>query len=75
MLNKDILIVKWYYPESTELFIEDQAFSQLYDLAPPPLSRQQVVFPSQYSCVSPVELTDGGMGEPNKTTARKPGPL
>jgi hypothetical protein len=28
-----------------------------------PLSSQQVVSPSQYSCVSPVELTDGKEGE------------
>jgi hypothetical protein len=56
-----------------------------YDSAPrrkpqPPLSRQQVFSLSQSSCVSPVEFTDmregqGVGGEPNHTTARKPGPL
>ncbi len=42
-----------------ECFIQDQAFSLLNDLAPPPpLSYQLVVSLSQSSCVSPVELTD-----------------
>jgi hypothetical protein len=46
----------------------------------PTLSRQKVVYLSQSSCLSPVELTDrnGGDGEgeePNHTTMRKPGPL
>ncbi len=45
---------------------------------PLPLSREQVVSLSPSSCVSPVELTDGGRGrgageEPNHMTARKPG--
>ncbi len=66
--------------ESIEWFIEDQAFSPSYDLAPPPLSRQKVVSLAQSSCVSPVEMNDGrreeGVGEePNHTTVRKPGPL
>ncbi len=56
---------------------------QSYDSAPrplpSPLSRQQVDSLSQFSCVSPVELTDGGVGEgvgeePNHTTAKKLGP-
>jgi hypothetical protein len=46
---------------------------------PSPLSRQQVVFLSQFSCVSPVELTGGrgdGVGEePNYKATRKPGLL
>ncbi len=38
----------------------DQAFSSLYDLAPPfPLSYQQVVYLSQSCCVSLVELLKG----------------
>ncbi len=50
----------------------------LAHLLPPP-SREQVVYLSQSSCVSPVELSEGegeGVGEePNHTTARKPYPL
>ncbi len=46
--------------ESIEWFIEDQAFLLSYDLAPrplpPPLSCQQLVYLSQSSSVSPVEL-------------------
>ncbi len=71
--------------ESIELFIENQAVSPSYDLdprpPPSPLSRQQVVSLSQSLCVSPIELTDwrsgdGGRGKkPNRTAARKPGPL
>jgi len=43
-----------------------------------PLSLQQVVSLSQYSCVSPVEHTGGRRGEdvgeePNHKMARKPG--
>jgi hypothetical protein len=68
------------------MIIEDDAFSLSYDLAPPssptprPPFRQQVASLSQSSCLSPVELTDGRGGEevgeePNKTKARKPGPL
>ncbi len=55
--------------------IENQSFSTSYDLAPSPLSRQQVDFFSQSSCVSPVELTDGrgrrGKG-PNHRVYRVP---
>ncbi len=72
-------------PEGTELFIEDQACSPSYDLAPSPplspLSRRQDVSLSQSSSVSLVELTDGGGGgggrgweEPNHKTTRKSGP-
>jgi hypothetical protein len=46
--------------------------------SPPCLhSRQQVVYLSQSSYVSPVGITEGkGVGEePNHSTARKPGPL
>ncbi len=54
-----------------------------YDLAlgSHPLFRQQIVYLSQSSCVSPVRLNDGrGVGrgwafEPNHTTARKLEPL
>jgi|688.fasta_scaffold224188_1 hypothetical protein len=52
-------------PESNECFIEDQAFSLSYYLAPPhppPLSRQQVVSLSQSSCVPTVDCTDGRGG-------------
>ncbi len=49
---------------------QPDAFSPLYDLAPPPppspnpLFRQQIVSLAQSSCVSPVELTDGrGQGQ------------
>jgi hypothetical protein len=52
--------------ESIECFIQDQAFSPLFHLAPPsplpPLYRQQAVSLSQSSCVSSVELTDGRGG-------------
>ncbi len=55
------------YAESTECFVEDQAFPPSYDLAPPPtlspLSGHQVVSLSQSFCVSPFELTDGRGGE------------
>ncbi len=62
-------------PENTEWFIEDQALSMSYNLAPrppsAPLSREQVVSLSQSFCVPPIELTDGGRGEePNHATAR-----
>jgi hypothetical protein len=60
-------------------------FLAVYDSAPrphPPPSCQQVVSLSQSSCVSPVELNNGGEEgkgrvdeEPNHTTAKKPGPL
>ncbi len=56
--------------ESVELFTEDQAFSPSYYLAlPPPLYRQQAFSLSQFSCVSPVELTQdrGGEGEGKKS--------
>jgi hypothetical protein len=46
-----------------DLYVEDQAFSSSYDLAPPsppsPLSSQQDVFLCQSSCVSSFEFTDG----------------
>jgi hypothetical protein len=69
--------------ESIEWFIEDQAFLLSYDSAPrplpPPLSCQQLVFLSQSSSVSPVELTagegGGGGGWGAESTARKPSPL
>jgi hypothetical protein len=51
------------------MILEGQAFLRLNDSAPRPLpsrplpfSRQQVVSPSQSSCVSPVEHTDGKAG-------------
>jgi hypothetical protein len=70
----------WFGSESIELFIKDQAFLWSYESAPPhplsPLSREQVVSLSQSSHVSPVELTDGRVGEwvgeePNHMTTRK----
>jgi|688.fasta_scaffold1139158_1 hypothetical protein len=66
-------------PDSIELFIENQAFSPLYDLAPPPppLSRRKL-----YRRHKERYLADGRWGgggecgeEPNPTTARKTGPL
>jgi hypothetical protein len=50
------------HSDNIERFTENQAFSLSYDLAPtpPPSPRQRLVSISQSSCVSPVELTDGG---------------
>ncbi len=52
--------------ENVEWYIEDKAFLWSYDSAPrtppSPFSRQQVVYLSQSSCVSPVELTDERVG-------------
>jgi hypothetical protein len=52
--------------DNIELFMEDQAFSLSYELAPNPppplLFRQEIVPLSQSTCVSPVELTDKGGG-------------
>ncbi len=69
--------------ETFEWFIEDQAFSPSYDLAPLPppplLSRQQVVslFLSLPLCrrVSLLTWEGGGGEEPNHSTTRKPGTL
>ncbi len=69
--------------ESIEWFIEDQASSPSYDLAPPhPLLPSQVSkLPLSLSlpeCYRSSLLTgEGGRGGggPNHTTARKPGPL
>ncbi len=52
----------WCRSESIEWFIEDQTFSPSYDLAPPPPPLVSKLSPSQSSCVSPVELTDGRGG-------------
>ncbi len=50
--------------ESIERYIEDEAFSLSYDLAPPPtFSCKQVVSLSQHSRVSSVELSDWRGGE------------
>jgi hypothetical protein len=53
-------------PDSVEWFVEDQAFLPSHDLAPPPplphFVMHQVVSLSQSSCLSPVELTDRGVG-------------
>jgi hypothetical protein len=67
--------------ESIEWFLEGQAFLRSYDSAPcPPTSpfppsREQVVSLSQFSSVSPVELTDGrrggGLGEEPKIGPRE----
>ncbi len=56
-----------YTPESIYCNIEYEAFFPSNDFASPspspsPVSRQQVISHSQSSCVSPVELTDGGVG-------------
>jgi hypothetical protein len=54
------------WSESIERFIEDQAFSPSYDLAPLPpypLSRQQVVSLSQSSCVPCLLRGELGQGE------------
>ncbi len=53
--------------ENIECFIEEQAFSLLYALAPPSFPCQQGFSLSLSSCVSPVKLTvltsKGGGGE------------
>jgi hypothetical protein len=54
-------------PKRMYCIVEDQAFSPSSDLVPSPSppsppSRQQTVFLSLSSCVSPVELTDGSGG-------------
>ncbi len=69
-MNSEAETIRW--------FIEGQAFSSAYDLAPhSPLSRQYVV--SDFLCaVGRRECVGGGEPngkEPNHTTARKPGPL
>ncbi len=66
--------------ESIEVFLEDQAFSALYDLAPhpppAPLPSAGCLFFSVFLCVTGIDLTDGkggGGDKPNNmTTARKP---
>ncbi len=62
--------------ESTERFIEDQAFLRSSDSAPDPSPVSKLSLFLSLP-VSPVELTDGGGGGGgrNHTTARKPGPL
>jgi hypothetical protein len=63
--------------EIIELFIEDQAFSLSYDLAPLP-SASCLSF-SFFKCVAGRaywrERGGGGGGGANQTTTRKPGPL
>ena len=69
------------YTESTERFIEDQAFLWSYDSAPRPPLPPSVPSLSESSCVSPGELADGRCvgggvgGGASYSTARKPGPL
>jgi hypothetical protein len=62
-------------PESIEEFIEDQVFSLSYDLAPPhpfpPVSKLCLFASLPVCCDLSCLLT----GEPNHTTARKPGLL
>jgi hypothetical protein len=67
---------------STELFIEDQAFSPSYDSdppQPPPLSPVSKLDKRNTGRLRKRDnsLKGGGVGEeePNHTTARKPGPL
>jgi hypothetical protein len=70
----------FFFEEGREYltFIEDQAFSPLYNLAPPSPPPSPVSKLSLFFCVSLVELTDwkrggGEVGEElNYTTARKP---
>jgi hypothetical protein len=67
-------------PESIERFIEDQAFSPSYDLAPPPTPpiSKLSLFLSLPVCRLPSYPTgeEGGGGEEqNHLTAGKPGPL
>ncbi len=53
------------HPGRIEWFIEGQAFLRSYKLAPPPPILPyiiKIVSLSQFSCVSPVELTDGRGG-------------
>ncbi len=62
-----IAFVPYFYSggikaESIKGFIEDQAFSPSYDLAPASPSHVSTVSLSQSSCVSPVELSDGRGG-------------
>ncbi len=71
------------YTREFELFIEDQAFSPSYDLAPspplPPLPSASCLSFSVFLCVAGRaywrEMGDGVGEEPNHTTARKSGPL
>jgi hypothetical protein len=65
--------------ESVEWFIEEQALLPSYDLGPsPPSSLQFVSLLHSFWCRRSSLLTGKGEGvgeEPNRTTARKPGPL
>ncbi len=66
------------HTESIEGFIEDQAFSRLYDLAPPPLpsARQATHRKIEKEKHLANGRRRGGVGEePNHPSARKPGPL
>jgi hypothetical protein len=54
------IIIYTLHPKGTESLIEDQSFLCSFDLAPPTPSRHQVLSLSHSSCVSPVELTNGG---------------
>jgi hypothetical protein len=64
-------------PESIEGFIDDQAFSTLYDLArrPPPYLSCQYARPATHRKSEKRDNLPTGGGGPNYTTARKPGPL
>jgi hypothetical protein len=70
----------YFESETIELFIEDQALSPSYDLAPPPPRRPPSVNSSRPATHKKTErdilLTKEGVGvEPNHTKARKPGPV
>ncbi len=82
-VNSDAPSTSILQSESIEWFLEDQAFSLSYDLAPHqplPLYRQQVFsFLGLTVCRRSSSRTGSGTEgvgkEPNHTTARKPGPL
>jgi hypothetical protein len=62
--------------ESIKLFIEDQAFSLSYDLAPPPPFPVSKSYPFlSFTVCRWSSLLTGGGGGGNHRTTRKPGPL
>ncbi len=64
--------------ESIDRYIEDQAFSLSYDLAPPPLFPVCKARPATHIKTEQerqLAVGGGGGGGPNHTTARKPDTL